>query len=120
MADGINRIFGGGNNYGVGGFAPNSKNDETENSQVQQPTVNYTERLVNEETVWNFMANNNFVVAPKTTAPVGEVDVAAEERIAGYMENYEMFAKIVENEFGPDLVPTVMDLVMDRLIAMVA
>ena len=34
------------------------------------------------------------------------------------MENYEYFMTIIEQEFGEELAPSVMDVVMDKLMGM--
>ena len=81
MADGIGRIFGG-NNYGVGGFGPQKREEEApQNALPQQPTVNYAETQVDPSKVMEFMANNNYFVAPtQNTAAPAELDAATQER----------------------------------------
>ena len=122
MADGIGRIFGG-NNYGVGGFISQRKNEEGTDTQTQgsvQP--NYEETQVDPNKVMDFLANNNYFIPVKVEAnPVSgteSVDSDTEERIAAYMERFEQIYSIVEQEFGPELSPAVMDLVMDKLMGM--
>ena len=68
----------------------------------------------------DFMAANNFFVAPVETAPAGEVDAATQERIAGYMENFEMIYGVIVEEFGEELAPEVMDFCMDYLMQVAA
>ena len=46
------------------------------------------------------------------------VDAATQDRVAGYMEQFEMIYGIVQEEFGEELAPAVMDIVMDRLMGM--
>ena len=69
------------------------------------------------------LANNNYFIpaAPEvTSAPdVSGVGAEAEDRIAGYMERFEQIFAMFEEEFGTDLAPSVMDLVMDKLMGMV-
>ena len=118
MTDGIGRIFGG-NNYGVGGFVSQRKEEEAP-KQEALPTANHEATQVDPSKVMEFMANNNFFVAPvKTTGPA-EVDAATQERIAGYMENFEMIYGVIVEEFGEELAPTVMDMTMDHLMGMAA
>jgi len=121
MTDGIGRIFGG-NNYGVGGFGPQKKDDAPKND-VQQPVVNYQETQVDPSKVMEFMANNNFFIAPTNsttaTTPV-ELDQATQDRIGGYMEKFELIFGIVQEEFGEENAPMVMDFVMDNLMGMTA
>ena len=121
MTDGIGRIFGG-NNYGVGGYAPQRKEDDsTKNTAPQQPAVNYEETQVDPSKIMDFMAANNYFVAPtKEAAPAGEVDAATKDRVAGYMENFEMIYGVIAEEFGEELAPMVMDFVMDYLMDMAA
>lgn len=121
MTDGIGRIFGG-NSYGVGGYVPRRNEESQKGVQAeQQPVVQHHETQVDPSKVMEFMASNNFFVAPQTTE-VGEVsvDAATQERIAGYMERFEMIYGIVQEEFGEENAPNVMDYVMDSLIGMSA
>ena len=119
MTDGIGRIFGG-NSYGVGGYVPHKKNDAAQNQEAQAPVVNHEETQVDPSKVMEFMANNNFFVAPAETTKVGEVDAATQERISGYMENFETIYGVIVEEFGEELAPFVMDVVMDNLMGMAA
>ena len=118
MIDGSGRIFGG-NNYGVGGYVPQRKEEEASQQQAL-PTVNQEATQVDPSRVMEFMANNNFFVAPVKTAGPAELDAAAQERIAGYMENFEMIYGVIVEEFGEELAPTVMDMTMDYLMGMAA
>ena len=119
MTDGIGRI--GGSNYGYVGFGPHKKEEEApQNNTAQAPVVNHEETQVDPSKVMDFMANNNFFVAPVETKPVGEVDDATRERIDGYMANFEAIYDIIVKEFGEDLAPDVMNIVMDNLIGMAA
>ena len=120
MTDGIGRIFGG-NSYGVGGYVPQRKEEEApQNAAAQQPAVNYEETQVDPSKIMDFMAANNFFVAPTEEVKTNEVDAATQERIAGYMENFEMIYGVIAKEFGEELAPTVMDFVMDYLMDMAA
>ena len=116
MTDGIGRIFGG-NSYGVGGYFP-QKHEETKNDVPQAPVQNYEETQVDPTKVMDFLANNIFV-APKTTTPV-ELDPEAQDRIGNYMEQFENYYALIAEEFGDENAPMVMDLVMDKLMGMVA
>ena len=117
MTDGIGRIFGG-NSYGVGGYVPQRREAKEEVEQQQQAIAQPEAKPVDEEVVMRFLEANNLRVVPKTAAPV-QLDPEAEERIAGYMEKFEELYGVIEQEFGPELAPAVMDLVMDRLMGMV-
>lgn len=121
MTDGIGRIFGG-NSYGVGGYVPNRKNEEnTETETDGQLVNNYKETQVDPNKILEFMANNNyFVDIANTPAQVDgvETDPTVADRVAGYMENFEIIYGIVEEEFGPELAPFVMDFVMDKLMGL--
>lgn len=115
MTDGIGRIFGG-NSYGVSGYLPQrheAKEEEVAQQQVAQPEA----KPVDEETVMRFLEANNLRIVPKTVTPV-ELDPEAEERIAGYMEKFEELYGLIEQEFGEELAPAVVDLVMDRIMGM--
>ncbi|MBE7712064.1 MAG: hypothetical protein E7Z92_08020 [Cyanobacteria bacterium SIG31] len=118
MTDGIGRIFGG-NSYGVGGYVP-QRNEESKNEAPQVPVQNYEETQVDPSKIMDFMAANNFFVAPVENKGVAEVDEATKSRVESYMENFEMIYGIVVDEFGEENAPMVMDFVMDSLIGMAA
>ena len=118
MTDGIGRIFGG-NNYGVGGYLPQRK-EESNYEVAQAPAQNYEETQVDPSKIMDFMAANNFFIAPAETTKVGEVDAATQERISSYMENFEVIYGVIVQEFGEELAPTVMDFCMDYLMGMAA
>ena len=118
MADGIGRIFGG-SNYSIGGHVPHRKEEDVPQQQAS-PTVNQEATQVDPSKVMEFMANNNFFVAPVKTAGPAELDAAAQERIAGYMENFEMIYSVIAKEFGHELAPDIMDYAMDYLMGMAA
>ena len=122
MADGIGRLSGYGN-YGVGGYVPQRKGGEEANQAQEQPVVNnHEETQVDPSKVMDFLASNNFFVA-QTNAPAPvegvETDPTVADRVAGYMENFEVIYAVIEQEFGAELAPSVMDFVMDRLMGMV-
>ncbi len=125
MADGIHGI-GYGNTSGVGGgYIPHRKGNDVDSNNAQEQTAynaNQEHRDVNPDDVMKFMANNNFFmpvnVEAKPAVEVGGVDAETEDRIAGYMERFEEIYAIVENEFGAELAPSVMDAVMDKLMGM--
>ena len=123
MADGIGRIFGG-SSYGVGGYVPQRKEekvDAQEQNQARQQQ-SFEEKQVDPNKVMDFLARNNYFmpvnVEAKSAAEIGKLDAEAEERIAGYMERFEEIYAVVEQEFGAELAPAVMDLVMDKLMGM--
>ena len=118
MTDGIGRIFGG-NNYGVGGYLPQRK-EESNYEVAQAPAQNYEETQVDPSKVMDFLAANNFFVAPVETKAPGEVDEATRARVEGYMENFEMIYGVIVEEFGEELAPDVMDMAMDYLMGMAA
>lgn len=125
MTDGIGRLSGYG--YGIGGFMPrNNKEEVAKNDQQQAPVADNkpAETQVDPSKVMAFLANNNYFVAPQPTKEAadvdgaGAVDAATQDRVAGYMERFEMIYGIVQEEFGEELAPAVMDIVMDRLMGM--
>ena len=107
MTDGIGRLSGYG--YGIGGFMPrNNKEEVAKNDQQQAPVADNkpAETQVDPSKVMAFLANNNYFVAPQTTKEAadvdgaGAVDAATQDRVAGYMERFEMIYGIVQEEFG--------------------
>ncbi len=120
MTDGIGRIFGG-NNYGVGGYVPRRNEEEAPQNNSQAPVQNYEETQVDPSKVMDFLAANNFFMAPVEANPTtGEVDEATRTRVEGYMENFEMIYGVIVEEFGEELAPYVMDIAMDYLMGMAA
>ena len=124
MTDGIGRLSGYGN-YGVGGYVPQRKNNEVNQEaqeKAQAQTQNREETQVDPSKVMEFLANNNYFVNVTNTPAVEgvETDPAIADRVTGYMENYELFMSIIEEEFGEELAPMVMDFVMDNLMGMAA
>ena len=127
MTDGIGRLSGYG--YGIGGFMPRNNKEEVanKNDQQQAPVADNkpAETQVDPSKVMEFLANNNYFVAPQA-APKEVTDVegaaaldsATQDRVAGYMEQFEMIYGIVQEEFGEELAPAVMDVVMDKLMGM--
>jgi len=122
MTDGIGRLSGYGN-YGVGGYLPQRKQNDVsqEQNQTQEPVKNFEETQVDPSKIMDWMAaNNNFANVINAPAQVEGIvtDPTIEERVAGFMENYEYFMTIIEQEFGEELAPSVMDVVMDKLMGM--
>ena len=125
MADGIHGI-GYGNTSGIGGgYLPPRKGDDVDAQNAQDQNTynaNQERKDVNPDEVMKFLSNNNYFMPVKTeTRPAKEinvVDAETEERIAGYMERFEEIYAVVEDEFGAELAPAVMDLVMDKLMGM--
>ena len=121
MTDGIGRIFGG-NNYGIGGYGQPKRNEEAQqNANEQVPTNNYNDTQLDPAKIMDFMANNNYFVAPaKDVASPVAVDAATQDRVEGYMENFEVIYDVISREFGEELAPMVFDFCMDYLIDMAA
>lgn len=111
MAGSIGRI-GGSSNFGIGGgFVP--QQPKGEEPKAGEPEVIAQRNEVSPDAVLDFLANG--VVAPQKPVVPGEVDKETEERIAGYMSRFDSIIKVIEDEFGPELAPIAMDLVMDKL-----
>ena len=119
MTDGIGRI--GGSNYGYTGYGLPRQGEEAPKNPVAEPAVNnYEDTQVDPSKVMDFLAANNIFVAPVETRPAGQVDEATQERIEGYMENFELIYGIIVNEFGEELAPDVMNIAMDYLMGVAA
>lgn len=120
MTDGIGRLSGYGN-YGVGGYMPQRREEvpqESSSQERQASNNNNIDTQVDPSKVMEFLANNNFFVASPSIGEVGEVDAATQDRVASYMEQFEMIYGVVQEEFGEELAPLVMDVVMDKLMGM--
>ena len=120
MANGVNGINGGyGNSYNFG-LGARREEEAPQNKPAEAQVNNYEETQIDPNKVMEFLAKNDYFVAPKQVGNTVEVDSAAQERIAGYMEQFEMIYGIVVEEFGENLAPAVMDTVMDKLMGMAA
>lgn len=120
MTDGIGRLSGYGN-YGVGGYIPQHRDDVSKESDSQKdnPAVNnYEDTQVDPSKVMEFLSNNNLYVAAPNVSEIGNVDSATQDRVASYMEQFEMIYGIVQEEFGEEFAPDVMDVVMDKLMSL--
>ncbi len=116
MTSGVNGIGGNPYSYGSYGYNNNQANGSKEEApevQIQAPEY----KQVSDAEVMQFLEANNLRVVPKTSTPV-ELDEEAQERIASYMSRFEELMTLVEDEFGQELAPVVMDMVMDRLMGM--
>lgn len=122
MVDGVNRTgysFSSVNGSGTGG----NRNENTHDADNPNPAVpkGYAETQVDPAKVMDWMAaNNNFaniINAPVRTNGI-VTDPTIEDRVKAFMENYEYFMAIITEEFGEELAPAVMDVVMDKLMGM--
>ena len=125
MANGPSGIDGYGNGY-VNWYSnfknkPNNSEESTENN-VAYNAQEHEDTQVDPNKVMDFLARNNYFIPVSvesvSTTEVNDVDAATEERIAGYMERFEEIYSIIEQEFGTEMAPSVMDLVMDKLMGM--
>ena len=111
MTDGIGRIIGGGNSYGVGGYLQQRKEEAPQND-IPQPVVEPERQTVDPNRVMELLNNNNiFVPKSKNVSPV-ELDAETTARIANSMANFEMVYKIAADVVGKDLAPLVLDMMM--------
>ena len=116
MTNGVNGI--GGNPYSYGNYGYN--NNQAKESQEQTPeAVNAPEqKAVNPEAVMDFMNRYIYMAPEAQSAGTGKVDPETQKRIEGFMEQFQIFYNIVEKEFGSELAPTVMDMIMDKLMVL--
>ena len=70
-----------------------------------------------DENVESNSNENALMASPKTTTPA-ELDPEVQDRVVNAMERFEAIYPVVVNEFGEELAPAVMDLVMDTLLDM--
>ncbi len=120
MTNGIGRIFGGGNSYGVNGFNTPQNKETQEEANTQQSVVQQQTEDIDPTKIMQFLEANNIFVTPNTAATTpAELAPEVQDRVVNYMERFEELYGIVENEFGKDMAPNVMDLVMDKLMGLV-
>ena len=125
MTNNIGSISGGGSSWGVdwSNNSSNSNSVEENNAQEQGTNAQPERKDVNPDDVMRFLASQNYFMPVQaesaSAANVDGVDAETEQRIASYMERFEEIYAVVEEEFGAELAPAVMDLVMDKLMGMV-
>ncbi len=120
MANNINGIFG----YGYGVRYPNNGQQNKEltgktNADEQAPTGQAPQTAnVDPNEVLNFLASSSIKVETPQ-APVAGGNAETEERVEGYIQNFEMIYSIVAQEFGDDVANTLLndDRFIDALMA---
>ena len=121
MTNNINNIngYGFGNNvYGYGNTQNNNAQNTNENETTNQVQPEAKPQVSADE-VMKFLEANNFFVAPATTQnteAAAEVDPAMVGRIEDAMAQFEVIYAVIAKEFGEDLAPHLVDLVMDKLL----
>lgn len=126
MTNNINSISGGGSSWGVdwSNNSSNKNNVEDNKAQEQGTNANQERKEVNPDDVMRFLANQNYFMPVNVNTDAAQnvdnvtLDAETEQRIASYMERFEEIYAVVEQEFGAELAPAVMDLVMDKLMGM--
>lgn len=124
MAEAIGAT-GGSSAYGVGGFPTSNKGkkenvEEKQEQQVKQPET----KNVDADEVFAFLASNNYYVpAAKDANNDGvidkidfDVDPEMQARIDQFMADFDVVYKLIEDEFGAELAPRLVDMVMDRVM----
>lgn len=108
MANNINGIFGYG--YGVRYLNNGQQNKElTEKSAAEEKQVEQQQTAnVDPNEVLNFLASSSVKVE---TAQPAAIDNNAEtqERVEGYIQNFEMIYSVVAQEFGEDVANTLLN-----------
>ena len=117
MTSGVNGI--GGNPYNYGSYGYNNRQAKESHEEAPQVQTNVPEsKNLNPDAVMDFM-NKYIYMAPETQKTGNsEIDPETKQRIEGFMEQFQMFYSIIEQEFGSELAPDVMDMVMDNLMGM--
>ena len=113
MADGINRI-GTGSSYGLGAFF--NKKEVKEEKQAQEAPVLPQTVDVDADKVMEFLSANNIFVPVKPETGV-KLDKAAEDRIAGFMADFETMFAITEKEVGRELAPVILDAMSEKFVS---
>lgn len=120
MTDGIGRLSGYGG-YNLGAYMQPRK-ENLENASAGNQSVagsdNFEETQVDPAKVMEFMANNQIFVAAPKVADTQNLDASTEDRVVSYMEQFEMIYGVILEEFGEELAPMVMNIVMDKLMGM--
>ena len=119
MTNNINGI----NGYGIGfgtNYTTNNQNNQTNETEENQAQVQPEPKTpVNAEEVFAFLEANNIFVAPAQvggTEESAEVDPEVQARVEDAMAQFEVIYAVIAKEFGEDLAPHLVDLVMDKLL----
>ena len=111
--------------YGVGFTRQNNGNEVEEkekNKQQGAAEQRAPQAQVNPDDVFAFLANNGVYVPVVTDTNndgiINELDVDAEtqERIDQFMAKFDVVYKLIEDEFGAELAPRLVDMVMDKVM----
>ena len=120
MTDGIGRIFGG-NNYGLGGYFPNRKDEESsvENNQTLQPDH---KAAVNPNEVLDYLSATSAFNRPalsqvNSNIDVPKLDAETQARIAKSMDDFVFMYDIVSQEVGDKFALEVINKMIDKGVA---
>ena len=111
----IGQSYGGYGNF----YSRQEKAEQHVEEQVQLPVENREEKLVDADEVMRFMENNNLTITPKTTTEPVKLSADVENRVFEAMERFQEIYPVVVQEFGDFLAPRVMNIIMDKLMAIV-
>ena len=115
------------NGYGIGfngGYAARKEDNKPAAEEEKQVQVQPEQKApVNADEVLAFLEANNVFVAPtkvESGVKTSEVDPEMQARIEDAMGQFEVIYAVIAKEFGEDLAPHLVDLVMDKLLGVVA
>ena len=117
MTDGIGRI--GSSNYGLGGAFYRANRDVKEEPKAQpqaaQPEVNE----LDPDKVMDLLsqASSIYMPAAKTESVTVQLPKVAQDRIAGFISNFENVYAVAKEEVGKELALDVLDLMSEKAIS---
>ena len=117
MTSGVNGIGGSYGSYGSYGYGNNGAEHTNEN-ETENVVVKPEAKDVDPDAVMAFLNKYVYMAPDVQTTEVPELDAETQQRIAGFMEQFEFFYGVVVQEFGEEMAPLVMDMVMDKLMGM--
>ena len=116
MADGIGRI--GSSSYGLGGAFYRANRDVKDEAKAEQQSVKPETNEIDPNKVMDLLsqASSLFMPAVKTESASVKLPKEVQDRIAGFVSNFENVYAIAKEEVGETLALYVMDVMSEKAV----
>ena len=117
MTDGIGRI--GSSNYGLGGSFYRANKDVKGEPKAEPQVVKPETNEIDPDKVMDLLSQASSIYMPvaKSESVTVSLPKAVQDRIAGFVDDFENVYAIAKEEVGEELVPTVLDLMSAKAVA---
>ena len=117
MTDGIGRI--GSSNYGLGGSFYRANKEVKEEPKAQPQTVKPETNDIDPDKVLDLLnqASSIYMPVAKTDKVTVNLPKAVQDRIAGFISNFENVYAVAKEEVGAELAPVILDLMSEKTVA---